>query len=107
MLVHGFAEDHKIWELQVDYLKKDFLLIVPDLPGSGRSVFNPQLSTIDDYADVIKFILDEEGISACTIIGHSMGGYITLAFAKKYPDQLNAFGLFHSTTYADSEEKKA
>ena len=46
------------------------------------------------------------GGAGFTLIGHSMGGYITLAFAEKYPGMLNAFGLFHSTAFADSEEKK-
>ena len=40
------------------------------------------------------------------MIGHSMGGYITLAFAEKYPGSLKAFGLFHSSAFADNEEKK-
>ncbi len=44
--------------------------------------------------------------SGVILIGHSMGGYITLAFAEKYPELVKAFGLFHSTAFADSEEKK-
>ena len=47
-----------------------------------------------------------EEISSCTLIGHSMGGYITLAFAENYPNFLSGFGLIHSTAYADNEEKK-
>lgn len=46
------------------------------------------------------------GDKGATLIGHSMGGYITLAFVEKYPEALNRFGLFHSTAYADNEEKK-
>jgi pimeloyl-ACP methyl ester carboxylesterase len=106
ILIHGFAEDGTIWQNQIEYLAKNYQLILPDLPGSGKSSFDPQLITIDDYADCIKFIADEEKISSCIIIGHSMGGYITLAFAEKYPEKLKAFGLFHSTAYADSDEKK-
>ncbi|MDP4260887.1 MAG: alpha/beta hydrolase [Bacteroidota bacterium] len=48
-----------------------------------------------------------EGLGEVALIGHSMGGYIVLAFAEKYPERLSAFGLFHSTAYADTEEKKA
>ena len=58
-------------------------------------------------ATVIKDLLDQLKIDQCTLIGHSMGGYIALAFAALYPERLNAFGLFHSTAYPDSEEKKA
>jgi pimeloyl-ACP methyl ester carboxylesterase len=106
VLVHGFAEDGTIWQNQIQHLAENFAVIVPDLPGSGLSSLNPHLLTIDDYADCIHFITEEEKLSSCIMIGHSMGGYITLAFAEKYPDQLKAFGLFHSTAYADSEEKK-
>ena len=105
LLIHGFAEDGNIWQQQVDFLQHEFCIIVPDLPGSGSSPGSARLS-IDDYADCINNILDAEKIKACCMIGHSMGGYITLAFAEKYPKKLHGFGLFHSTAYADSEEKK-
>ncbi len=140
VLLHGFGEDSNIWKYQVDFLKDHFMLVVPDIPGSGKSEelslqysagsqqssvssqwsiagsnkpadkTKPQPKqdvSIDDYAACIKAILDEENIAQGTMIGHSMGGYITLAFAEKYPQYLNGMGLFHSTAYADSEEKKA
>jgi pimeloyl-ACP methyl ester carboxylesterase len=47
-----------------------------------------------------------ENIQSCTMLGHSMGGYITLAFAEKYTTTLNGLGLIHSSAYADSAEKK-
>ena len=129
VLLHGFGEDSHIWDNQVAYLKDHCLLIVPDLPGSGKSSLlslestvlsfelikettqNPKLKTqnfvsIQDYADCIYALLQHERIKTCTMLGHSMGGYITLAFAKKYPEQLTAFGLVHSTAFADNEEKK-
>jgi pimeloyl-ACP methyl ester carboxylesterase len=107
ILIHGFAEDRTIWQNQVPRLAENYRLIIPDLPGSGRSPIDPQLKTVDDFADCINRITDEEKIDACVIIGHSMGGHIALAFAKKYPEKLKGLGLFHSTAYADSEEKKS
>jgi pimeloyl-ACP methyl ester carboxylesterase len=107
LLLHGFAEDGRIWDGQVEYLKKDHPLLVPDLPGSGRSSPLPGPISMEELADAVKSILDAEGIRQTVLIGHSMGGYIALAFAAKYPERLRAFGLFHSTAYADSEEKKA
>jgi pimeloyl-ACP methyl ester carboxylesterase len=95
-----------IWKKQIDYLQNNARLIIPDLPGSGMSEANEELLTIDDYAVIIKSILDKESLSDCIIIGHSMGGYIALAFAEKYARTLSAFGLFHSTAFADSDEKK-
>ncbi len=107
MLLHGFAEDSTIWDNQIEPLSRSCRLIVPDLPGSGRSsAINPAIS-MEKLATVVKDLLDDLKIDQCTLIGHSMGGYIALAFAALYPEQLNAFGLFHSTAYPDSEEKKA
>jgi pimeloyl-ACP methyl ester carboxylesterase len=88
---------------------RDNQLIVPDLPGSGQSaVISSQLAIgIEAYAEAVRLILLEEKINNCIIIGHSMGGYITLALAEKYQHLVKAFGLFHSSAFADSEEKKA
>ena len=107
LFLHGFAEDSRIWDTTIEHLKNDYQLIVPDLPGSGASsLLEANTVSINDYADVIHAILQEERIDKCTLIGHSMGGYISLAFAKKYPRKIEALGLFHSSAYADDEEKK-
>jgi pimeloyl-ACP methyl ester carboxylesterase len=106
MLVHGFGETGDVWKNQVAFLKDSFQLIVPDLPGSGQSEMIEDMS-MEGMAEILKQIINNEKIGKLSMIGHSMGGYITLAFAKKYADHLNAFGLFHSTAYADSEEKKS
>jgi pimeloyl-ACP methyl ester carboxylesterase len=115
MLIHGFAEDGGVWDLQADLLAKNCCLIRPDLPGSGKSFTVGEAGTgsgknlpetMEGYADCLKSILDAENIISCLMIGHSMGGYISLAFAEKYPDRLQALGLFHSTAFADNEEKK-
>lgn len=111
VLLHGFGEDSTVWKNQLDALK-DFTLVVPDLPGSGLSAMIADMS-MEGLADVIKYIIDTEfstgpgsgSNNQVTMIGHSMGGYITLAFAEKYPNLLKSFGLFHSTAYADNQEK--
>jgi pimeloyl-ACP methyl ester carboxylesterase len=115
MLVHGFAEDGTVWENQVHALKDHYQLIIPDLPGSGKSIAdgfrndNPSAAipdwSMEYFATCLHAILLHEKINQVTMIGHSMGGYITLAFAEQYPDLLQAFGLFHSTAYPDNEEK--
>ncbi len=106
ILVHGFGEDGEVWRHQVEYLEKQFKLIVPDLPGSGKSEQIDDMS-MEGLAEVIHAIMHDEGIEACPVIGHSMGGYITLALVEKYWNHVSAFGLFHSSAFADSEEKKA
>lgn len=106
MLIHGFAEDGEVWKNQIAFLQNHCKLIVPDLPGSGKSALIEDMS-IEGLADAIKAILLNEKITSCCIAGHSMGGYITLALAEKYQHMLNAFALVHSTAFADSDEKKA
>jgi Predicted hydrolases or acyltransferases (alpha/beta hydrolase superfamily) len=107
LLLHGFGETGEVWKNQIPSLQTDFRLIIPDLPGSGRSEAVDDMS-MDGLADCVKAVLDDAGLTSGTtsLIGHSMGGYITLAFVEKYQQYLRSFGLFHSTSYADSDEKK-
>lgn len=124
ILIHGFGEDSSVWKNQAPSnspqggepntqpplsgntsLTSKFKLIIPDLPGSGQSEMIDDMS-MEGMAEVIRSIIHEENIDACPVIGHSMGGYITLALVEKYPNLVSAFGLFHSSAYADSDEKK-
>lgn len=105
MLVHGFGETSNVWKNQVEFFKDKVHLIIPDVPGSGKSEAIDDMS-MEGMAEVVKAIMTTEKINSFTLIGHSMGGYISLAFAEKYFENLEALGLFHSTAYADSEEKK-
>ena len=106
LLVHGFGEDGSVWEEQVESLARNNLLLIPDLPGSGRSPLVPDMS-MEGLARVLRSLLDQEGIDRCCLIGHSMGGYAGLAFAELFGEYLTAFGLFHSSAYADNPEKIA
>src|SRR5215204_3351604 len=115
MLVHGFGEDGNVWDKQVEHLKDKYHLIVPDLPGSGKSEMIDNMS-MEGMAEVLHSIIHDINESSqtppsgvgglCTVIGHSMGGYITLALVESYWNHVNAFGLFHSSAFADTEEKK-
>ncbi len=107
VLLHGFAEDSNIWNDQVSFLQEYCQLIIPDLPGTGKSGMLPKNSTIDDYATSVNALLSNESMEKCILLGHSMGGYINLAFAEKYAEKLKAFGFVHSTAFADNDEKKA
>lgn len=120
LLLHGFAEDGDVWKEQIRSLQDHFYLIIPDLPGTGRSALIPDMS-IEGMSEVIKEIItielhklphilsvaegkEAEGVF---LAGHSMGGYISLALAEKYPGLLRSLALVHSSAFADSEEKKA
>lgn len=111
IFVHGFGEDATVWDEQKEFLKQYCKIIIPDLPGSGKSIFKAsapeqKAGTIEFYAECIHAIANEENILQCIMLGHSMGGYITLAFAEQYANRLKGFGLVHSTAFADSDEKK-
>lgn len=113
VLIHGFGEDSHVWQGVADVLQANFKVVLIDLPGSGKSVLTTEalqderLSIIDYYADVLHALLQQLKIDACVMLGHSMGGYITLSFVEKYPQLLKGYGLVHSTAYADSDEKRA
>lgn len=107
MLIHGFAEDTSIWQSQVALLQNNCCLIVPNIPGSGGSQpLPPGHNTIEEYSRCMQAIVKAEKIEKCVVLGHSMGGYITLAFAELFPGELLGYGLVHSTAFADSAEKK-
>ncbi|MBC7947920.1 MAG: alpha/beta hydrolase [Chitinophagaceae bacterium] len=111
VLVHGFGETGEVWSNQVDFLKKSYRLIVPDLPGSGASEMIDDMS-MEGMAEAVRLIIEKERPdtsekSLPIMIGHSMGGYITLAFAEAHPSELRGMGLFHSSAFADSQEKIA
>lgn len=107
ILLHGFGEDSSIWDGIVKDLAKHCLLIRPDIPGSGQSQkLEGEGIRLEDFADVVHALLLVENIAKCIFLGHSMGGYIALAFAKKYPEMLAGFGLVNSTAFADDEGRR-
>jgi pimeloyl-ACP methyl ester carboxylesterase len=106
VLIHGFCENSTCFNEQVFLLKPYFDVLTIDLPGHGKSAVLPSF-TMDTLADEIKNVLDAAKVSSCIMIGHSMGGYATVAFAKKYPTLLKGFGFMHSTANADNDERKA
>ena len=103
VLLHGFGEDSRIWEQQ-QALAAHCRLLTPDLPGSGREAA-PEQYSMESLAEAIRDRLDAEGVDRCILVGHSMGGYVALAFAERWPERLQGLGLFHSTAYADTPEK--
>lgn len=106
VLIHGFAEDGNVWRNQIEFLKDHYFLIIPDLPGSGQSAMISDMS-IEGMAEMIYELINQEQGKGVSIAGHSMGGYIGLALAEKYPQLLSSLALVHSSAFADGEEKKA
>jgi len=109
ILLHGFGEDHRIFNSTVSALEKKYTIYTPDLPGTGMSVINtnsfPSNFSIEYLADSTAALIEHEKIENCVVLGHSMGGYTTMALAIKYPQYLKAFGLLHSTALPDTPVK--
>ncbi len=100
VLLHGFCEDHSIWKDAVNELTECAILTI-DLPGFGGSTVVSPVS-IAKMAELIMEIIDFEQIEKCIMIGHSMGGYVALAFGEKFGERLAGMGLIHSHPYEDS-----
>lgn len=106
VMLHGFPNDHNTWNPIIDQLAKQYTLILPDLPGSGKSEFLSKEMTMEDMAFKVNEVFEFENIEKAIIIGHSMGGYTAFNFAKHFPQKIAALSLVHSSAFADSEEKK-
>jgi pimeloyl-ACP methyl ester carboxylesterase len=106
VLLHGFLGSHQIWENTIHALSKSFRVIAIDLPGHGQTDCFGYVHTMELMAKCVKSVMDSLRLKKYVIIGHSMGGYASLAFADLFPDNIKGLCLFHSTAYADSESKK-
>lgn len=106
VLLHGFLEDSSIFSSMAEQLSDRFRVVSIDLPGHGQSGTLGYVHTMEDMAGAVKAVLDELHVEQCVMVGHSMGGYVSLAFAEHHPAMLSGMGLFHSTATADSEAKK-
>lgn len=106
VLLHGFMENLSIWEDLEKSISQDFTLIKIDLPGHGKSEILGEIHTMELMAEEVKKVTDHLKMERFHLLGHSMGGYTSLAFAEKFADNLKSLTLFFSTYFADDEEKK-
>ena len=106
VLLHGFMENTTIWNEMEAHLSKDFTLIKIDLPGHGKSKVYQEIHTVELMAEKVKEVIDALKLEKINLLGHSLGGYVSLAFAENFPEILESMTLFFSTTVADDDEKK-
>ena len=106
VLVHGYPLDHTIWNEVLPLLENDFEVITPDLRGFGGSDVVESQYTIADMATDLAGLLDHLDIEQTYIAGHSMGGYVALAFARAHPERVLGLGLVSTQAPADSLERK-
>lgn len=106
VFLHGFLENSTMWNDLIDELSTSFKCITIDLPGHGKTGNLGYIHTIEDMADTVHVVLQKLKAEKTLIIGHSMGGYVALAYAEKYPEKLSSLILLNSTSQADNDERK-
>lgn len=106
VLLHGFLESRKIWQDLSTRESKNRQVICIDLPGHGESGCFADIHSMEDMAEAVFSVLRELEISKADFLGHSMGGYVALAFLEKYPELARKLILLNSTPAADSPERK-
>ncbi|MBC5840292.1 MAG: alpha/beta hydrolase [Flavobacteriaceae bacterium] len=106
VLLHGFLENQKMWEQYIAPFSKKNRVITIDLLGHGESECLGYVHSMEDNADAVHAVLVELRIRKAVFVGHSMGGYVALAFAELYPDFVKGLVLLNSTANADSDERK-
>ena len=95
-----------MWDKYVSALSKNHRVITIDLLGHGETECLGYVHTMEDQADMIFAVLISLRIRKIVLVGHSMGGYVALAFAELYPDNVKGLFLLNSTSRADSDERK-
>ncbi len=106
LLLHGFLESSTIWDPFIQELSEKRQVITIDLPGHGRSGTIEETHSMELMADAVHFILQAVTKGAVTVVGHSMGGYVSLAFCKKFPILTKGLVLLNSTPEPDNEERR-
>jgi pimeloyl-ACP methyl ester carboxylesterase len=107
VLIHGFLENQTMWQDLVPELSKKYRVITLDLLGHGATECLGYVHSMEDNAEIVQAVLSKLRIRKAVFVGHSMGGYVALAFAELYPENVRGLVLQNSTSKADSEERKA
>ena len=106
VLLHGFMENSEIWKFLEPHLSKKFKIIKIDLPGHGKSKNFAEIHSMEMMAKEVEKVISFLNLEKIHLLGHSMGGYVSLAFAELFPEKLKSLTLFFSTFFADDEDKK-
>lgn len=104
VLLHGYLESSEVWNRFEEKLASEFRVISVDLPGHGQSDIIAETQTMEHMAAVVKDLILSIGFKKVFLTGHSLGGYVTLAFLEHFPEYLTGYCLFHSQPFSDSPE---
>ena len=107
LFLHGFAESREIWTDFTREFPAGYRLLTLNLLGHGTNVHDVRDYSMEAQARYVADQLRQKGVEKTLLVCHSMGGYVALAFAERYPEKVAGLVLFHSTALPDSDEKKA
>ena len=107
VLIHGFLENATMWKNVVPEISKRNRVVTIDLLGHGKTDCLGYIHTMELFAEIIAAVLKALRIRKCVLVGHSLGGYIALAFAEKYPQKVKGLCLMNATSNEDTLERKA
>ncbi len=89
IFIHGVGMCGEIWQPQVEYFSKDYRVITYDFLGHGQSELKKDKLTLEDYVTQLYNLVNEIGVSNFSLIGHSMGAIIAVAYALRYPKKVD------------------
>jgi pimeloyl-ACP methyl ester carboxylesterase len=107
VFLHGYLESSEIWDNFANLFADEYFVICIDLPGHGKTLPASENSTMEKMAEAVISVTDHLGIQGFHLVGHSMGGYVSMVLLEKYSARLNSAVLLHSTCFADTDEKKS
>lgn len=106
VFLHGYLESKEIWQHFTGLFADNYKVICIDLPGHGKSGILGECHDMDLMANAVDAVLMHEGVRESVMFGHSMGGYVLMEYVYNFREKLKGYCLFHSTCFADNEEKK-
>ncbi|MFH0842980.1 MAG: alpha/beta hydrolase [Bacteroidota bacterium] len=104
VLIHGYLETSEVWDSFARKLAVSFRVIAVDLPGHGKSDLISETQTMESMAGSILEVIESLGLKKVFMTGHSLGGYVALAFAELFPEMLSGYCLFHSHPLENSPD---
>lgn len=106
ILLHGYLESCEIWDGFATKLAENFHVLAVDLPGHGKSESLGEVNRMEKMAEAVYILTEKLGLSNFFLAGHSLGGYVVMAFVELFPEKLRGFSLFYSHPLADTPETR-
>lgn len=106
LLLHGFLESSTMWKEIAPTFLDTRTIITLDFPGHGKSNSVAEEHTMELFAEIVNALLNHLNIKKCSVVGHSMGGYVAMALVELFPAKIEKLVLLNSTPAEDSKERK-